>query len=81
MSINMCQLSESKSEGLLPDCSIGMEVIWSKDDTSRSTHDNLLPASISHLIYTMTDHDSRQLSQKWRPSKVDTVKPHFTIIW
>ena len=59
--------------------SIGMEVIWSQYDTSRSIHDNLLFASISHLIYTMTDYDSRPLSQKWRPSKVDTVKPHFTV--
>ena len=40
-STSVCTLVENDSEGLLPECSIGMEEAQSEDDSSRSTHGNL----------------------------------------
>ena len=44
---------KSDSEQLLPECSIGMEEAWSKDDSSRSTHGNLCMVYLK-LFFSLT---------------------------
>ena len=58
---------KSDSEGLLPECSIGMKEALSENDSSRSTHGNLrlvyckLPVFISLAYQTLApDHDNSQ---------------------